>query len=257
MIKVDKDLLNIPRILKEENREKAFDENIKAKDYVDKSNLYKVASVQKALEKIYNFKCAYCEKDIRDEDKHIEHYRPKSRYYWLAYSWDNLLLSCGQCNRPKGTRFLTQKCSVLYYDEEFKSIHSKGNSYDEIEEPMIINPEKDDILEDIVFDNKAKISSKNKRVQHTIDEACNLNRNGLVENRIKVFNTFKRRVITNIESQNIIGLKNEIENFIEECQIENEYYAFKYFILKHSDIFFSNSKALNDLINKLNKETKK
>lgn len=250
MIKVDKDFSNIPKILTEESRKKAFEYNVKSKDYLDKSNLYKVGSVQRELEKIYYFKCAYCEKDIRDEDKHIEHYRPKKRYYWLAYSWDNLLLSCGQCNRPKGDRFLTQQCSLLYGDEAFENIHSLGITYDETEKPMIINPEKDDISDEILFDNEAKISSQNRRVQHTIDKACNLNRNALVENRIKIFNQFKRRVDKYINNKDTNGLKNEIESFIEESNFKSEYYSFRYFILNNIDIFFIH-KPIQALIKKL------
>ncbi|MFK5975248.1 MAG: TIGR02646 family protein [Sulfurovum sp.] len=193
---------------------------------------------------MYHFKCAYCEKDIKDEDKHIEHYRPKSRYYWLAYSWDNLLFSCGQCNRPKGRKFLTKKCSNLYGNESFDNIHNLGSQYDLEEYPMIINPEQDDVLSDIVFDNKAIISSHNERVQYTIDEACNLNRNGLVENRIKVFNALKRRIVKHIYNKDITGLESEIENFVEECSVESEYYAFRYFILNNIELFFQEKPLL-------------
>ena len=179
MVKVHKNFDKVPNILKSSNRKKAFNKNIISKKYNDKSNLYKVADVQNELAKIYYFKCAYCEKDIRNEDKHIEHYRPKSRYYWLAYSWDNLLLSCGKCNRFKGAKFLTKKSSNLYANESFNDIHNLGFKYDLEEYPMIINPEKDDVLEDIIFDKNAIISSNNERVQYTIDEACNLNNNQL------------------------------------------------------------------------------
>ncbi len=240
MIRVYKNFEKVPTILNSDNRKEAFDKNIQSKDYIDKSNLYKVTSVQNELAKIYHFKCGYCEKDIKDEDIHIEHYRPKSRYYWLAYSWDNLLFSCGQCNRPKGKKFLTKKCSNLYAKEPFDDIHTLGFKYDKEESPMIINPEKDDVLDDIVFDKNAKISSHNERVQYTIDKACNLNRNGLVENRIKLFNALKRRVVKHIYNKDIIGLESEIENFIEECTIKSEYYAFRYFILKHVTLFFEN-----------------
>jgi hypothetical protein len=45
-------------------------------------------------------KCAYCEK--REEQpkwRDAEHYRPKSYYWWLAWSWENLLFACIDCNR--------------------------------------------------------------------------------------------------------------------------------------------------------------
>lgn len=56
-------------------------------------------------------KCAYCEQSLNGDFGDVEHYRPKAGYctagtslktpgyYWLAYEWDNLLLSCSTCNR--------------------------------------------------------------------------------------------------------------------------------------------------------------
>nr|BFF36918.1 hypothetical protein BACT7_17800 [Tenacibaculum mesophilum] len=54
-------------------------------------------------------KCCYCEKVL--DPGELEHYRPKKAwsqakggslnrpgYYWLVYRWDNLLLSCSECN---------------------------------------------------------------------------------------------------------------------------------------------------------------
>jgi uncharacterized protein (TIGR02646 family) len=52
-------------------------------------------------------KCAYCEK--REEQpkwRDAEHYRPKSHYWWLAWTWENLLFACIECNREyKGDQF--------------------------------------------------------------------------------------------------------------------------------------------------------
>lgn len=45
-------------------------------------------------------KCAYCEATTT-ESMHgdVEHYRPKSKYWWLAYVYDNYLASCQLCNQ--------------------------------------------------------------------------------------------------------------------------------------------------------------
>ena len=52
-------------------------------------------------------KCAYCESHfgaVAFGD--VEHYRPKSLYWWLAYVYDNYLPSCAICNqRHKGAKF--------------------------------------------------------------------------------------------------------------------------------------------------------
>lgn len=47
-----------------------------------------------------NDKCAYCESHttaVAFGD--VEHYRPKSIYWWLAYVYDNYLASCSICNQ--------------------------------------------------------------------------------------------------------------------------------------------------------------
>ncbi|ETW94230.1 MAG: hypothetical protein ETSY1_35745, partial [Candidatus Entotheonella factor] len=52
-------------------------------------------------------KCAYCEAPttmVAYGD--VEHYRPKSIYWWLAYSCENYLVSCQLCNQKfKKDRF--------------------------------------------------------------------------------------------------------------------------------------------------------
>lgn len=58
--------------------------------------------------KIESFsKCAYCEADtavVAYGD--VEHFRPKSEYWWLAYCYDNYTFSCQVCNQVhKGDKF--------------------------------------------------------------------------------------------------------------------------------------------------------
>ncbi|MEZ5716002.1 MAG: hypothetical protein R3D85_13040 [Paracoccaceae bacterium] len=52
-------------------------------------------------------KCAYCESAVTATyHGDVEHFRPKSVYWWLAYVYDNYLLSCAICNQTfKGDRF--------------------------------------------------------------------------------------------------------------------------------------------------------
>ena len=45
-------------------------------------------------------KCAYCETNFEAAAfGDVEHYRPKSIYWWLAYVYDNYLASCAICNQ--------------------------------------------------------------------------------------------------------------------------------------------------------------
>ncbi|MBI5926699.1 MAG: hypothetical protein HY836_14005 [Aquabacterium sp.] len=51
-------------------------------------------------------KCAYCEADtaaVAHGD--VEHFRPKSEYWWLAYCYDNYTFSCQICNQTYKSNF--------------------------------------------------------------------------------------------------------------------------------------------------------
>ena len=253
MRKVNKDLVDIPEILKSDSRKIGFESNVLAKDFVDTKTLYKNKNIQNKLIEIYNNKCAYCEKSLKDIDKHIEHYRPKKKYYWLAYSWDNLLLSCSHCNRAKGDRFQTKNVQINYNDELFEDIHILGDSYDGIELPLIINPEKDDILEKIIYDESGFISSKDERVIHTINVACKLNRNELVEKRQNIitdfknnieecFNLFDKKIDTEKQRENLKILIPFIISFLKNSTTENEFYSLKNFMLENVSMLFSEEK---------------
>jgi hypothetical protein len=52
------------------------------------------------LKKECSGKCAYCEAPT-DSVAHgdVEHFRPKSIYWWLAYTYENYLFSCQICNQ--------------------------------------------------------------------------------------------------------------------------------------------------------------
>jgi uncharacterized protein (TIGR02646 family) len=56
--------------------------------------------VKPQLAGMQNYKCCYCEQ-VQEQAKHrdVEHFRPKSVYWWLAWTWENLLFSCIDCNR--------------------------------------------------------------------------------------------------------------------------------------------------------------
>ena len=70
-----------------------------------KSSVWKAAKPQ--LKRESGGKCAYCESPT-DTVAHgdVEHFRPKSKYWWLAYCYDNYLYSCQICNEVhKGDEF--------------------------------------------------------------------------------------------------------------------------------------------------------
>lgn len=64
-------------------------------------------AAKKQLKAESHQKCAYCEANaavVAHGD--VEHFRPKSVYWWLAYTYDNYLYACQLCNQTyKGDHF--------------------------------------------------------------------------------------------------------------------------------------------------------
>ncbi len=96
----------IPAAFRGQNRiDKALTLLLKAAGTEFDSAYWKKA--KKQLKKESHGKCAYCEAPtavVAHGD--VEHFRPKSKYWWLAYCYDNYLFSCQLCNQSfKGNEF--------------------------------------------------------------------------------------------------------------------------------------------------------
>jgi len=159
-------------------------------------------SIKWTLKQIYYEKCAFCESDLTNEYGEIEHYRPKNRsekeskdcdkgksYYWLAFSWDNLLPACKRCNGKKSNCFDIDGEYKEYQGERLEDLHLVTQKYNEAEKPKLIHPEYDTFEKDIVFDSKGKMHSDNVRVAYTI-RVCDLNRENLVNSREEIVTDF-------------------------------------------------------------------
>ena len=119
------------------------------------SKIYSSKEVKDQLKDDQFSKCVYCECRLNGDFGHIEHYRPKGGYsippkgkvyrpgyFWLAYDWKNLLLSCSKCNTVyKANHFALA-------DETTRDIPHRDISR---ESPMLINPTKDDPGDHIEF----------------------------------------------------------------------------------------------------------
>jgi hypothetical protein len=82
------------------------------------STVWKAA--KKQLKNETDGKCAYCESKT-DTVAHgdVEHFRPKSKYWWLAYCYDNYLYACQICNQVhKGDEFPVHAAAGMWTGPE-------------------------------------------------------------------------------------------------------------------------------------------
>jgi len=210
MIKIEKDISQVPDSLQIPFIEFFSDgipsppstthqrrlEIINNEGYIDEqvyNSRYKLSDTKTALENIYKNKCAFCEQKV--EQYNVEHYRPKYTYYWLAYSWDNLLLACPTCNQHKGVNFdlLGIKLNFNNTPENIKKINVSSKNYDSIEKPKMVNPEVTDPKGKIQFQLNGIIESNDKRFAYTI-EKCKIDRKYLNDERRKILDIFERDI---------------------------------------------------------------
>lgn len=119
--------------------------------------IYAHDDVKEALRLSHHGKCCYCESHIEHVGwSNVEHWRPKGAvrqaedsdllrpgYYWLAYEWSNLLLSCQKCN----TGFKKDLFPLANPGERARS-HKDAV---EKEEPLLLNLGDEDPAEFIEF----------------------------------------------------------------------------------------------------------
>jgi uncharacterized protein (TIGR02646 family) len=235
MIYIDRDKVEKPEDLKKEAN---TEHEAAHKHYVTdgettayKHTLFKKNEVKKALEKLFNGKCAYCESDVVTTsaiDK--EHFRPKTSvknketkvsirgYYWLAAEWDNLLLACAQCNRT-GTHetidnmeFVSGKLNYFPISDEAKRAVCRGDLIEEEKVRLLLNPciDKPALFIQYNIDGEilplAGISDRKENMVKTSVITYGLNRSTLHKNR--------REKWMSIESQ-ILIIKEIYEDYIE------------------------------------------
>lgn len=264
MIKIEKDLKSIPDSLQlpeveyfplgvpqsSKTTHKRRLEIIKNEGYIDENNYnsrYKKKDIKLALSKIYKTKCAFCEQKV--EQYHVEHYRPKKIYYWIAFSWDNLLLACSTCNQYKGTNFDISGVLTEFEDTEdnIKTINISSAGYDVIEMPRMVNPEINDPKGFIAFEKNGKITSDDQRFGYTI-ETCKLDRDFLNDERRRLLDILERDIESAlIENTSIQDQESEIraiiKKFIRDSKDRNlQFLAFRDYAISH--------KWLNEIVKK-------
>lgn len=154
---------------------------------------YKMSDIKDRLKTLYP-NCCYC--GFHDQQYEVEHYRPKDKYYWLAYSWDNLLYSCTKCNKAKWNHFdIGGTVATFSVNDDISGINNLSDVYDQQEEPLLINPEKitDEELEAFKYHKDGSVDSNNPRVLYTIDK-CKLDRDNLRAERKAIWDKFEEQV---------------------------------------------------------------
>ena len=188
-----------------------------------KSQVWKAAKDQLKTET--GGKCAYCEAPttlVAYGD--VEHYRPKSVYWWLAYSYENYLMSCTLCNqkykkanfptvnrkmrgplirRNTTNAFIAQKAGTIAPDpldnqeiQAFIQLHQQ-------ERPLLLNPyfddpakfyawEANDVLREVDLIPLSTNLSASKFVNVAVSDCgLGLNRQELKNARYFHYNIFK------------------------------------------------------------------
>ena len=161
--------------------------------------------IRDALEEMFHSKCAYCEHKIATQ---IEHYRPKSEFPELAFTWSNLLLACPDCNGIKS--------------DQFPETEDGG---------LIVNPCEDEPDDHLRFDynpvdKTASVYGKTSRGEIT-EKLLQLNRDDLRKHRsehIKKLMVIEHLALSDPKAQNILN---------EAVQGVAEYAAFARTLLRN------------------------
>jgi hypothetical protein len=161
------------------------------------SGIYGHAQVKQRLLEMQHGKCAFCESKIAHiAYGDVEHFRPKAAvqqlasdplnrpgYYWLAYEWSNLLLSCQICNqRHKGNLF------PLVNPEARARSHRDSLA---VERPQFVSPADEEPAVLISFRAEVAFGIDPDGRGDATKESLGLNRPALLERRRDRFEQLK------------------------------------------------------------------
>lgn len=208
--------------------------------------VYGHPSVKTALRQAQHDKCCFCEAKIMHVSPgDIEHFRPKRAfcqqsggrilkpgYFWLAYDWNNLLLSCEQCNRRHKRNFFP-----LLNPGQRASTPALPLAN---EQPLFINPALEDPAAFIVFRKERAIAiNRNARGRITI-QALGLNRPELLDRRqvwLSVLQGLQKNHAKLRQALNLLGphqqvqaarIKSQLQDnvaFFDQCQQDSSEYS--------------------------------
>ncbi len=209
------------------------------------TDLYRDPGVKTALEELFHGKCAYCEsRPMGTSSWDVEHYRPKGKvteradhpgYYWLAYTWTNLYLSCTLCNRRRRDPPCWDDDSVLPAAGKGSSFPLE-NEHDRAmfpesdlnrEQPLLLDPcaADDDPEEHFTYDARGRVcprDNNDQRARATI-ALLHLNRRRLQRERERIYLQVMRvMAIKEMFEGQDVGVEGEFEDFVADCFLSDE-----------------------------------
>lgn len=227
-----------------------------------KFGLYKHGDVRQALHQLFGRKCVFCESSLLgSQPGDIEHYRPKGKahvidqvtgkhmevsdgYPWLAASWNNLLLSCADCNRPRrqidgsgAVRVLGKGCLFPLADESARATTPWAVFK---EEALLLNPRRDDPSEHLQFTDEGGIVPVPGDVGHSARGAatiacCGLDRAELVQMRQRHGRTVRaaiRHIILALEQDR--EPQDDLDDLVELLKPHSPYVAYtRHLVRRH------------------------
>ena len=134
-------------------------------------------SVLEELDRIAAGRCMFCSR-LAAEELGPHRFRPpqdavaadgstsRRHYWWLAYEWQNIYLTCGDCHFAQGSKFPVASKRVRVGAK--KELNNK-------ERPLLIDPFEDDPELAFVYLDSGEVVSREERGQVTI-ETFDLNR---------------------------------------------------------------------------------
>ncbi|MBI5850195.1 MAG: hypothetical protein HZB39_04040 [Planctomycetes bacterium] len=210
MIRLARDRTAVPPAFTGKGRvanEKKLCDQLPTSEFTFDDGVWKKAKAQLSAES--RDKCAYCEsptKVVAHGD--VEHFRPKSKYWWLAYCLDNYSYSCQVCNQvhksdefPVGKKKLAAPkqpvAGSLAPDPVDATAVADFATRCAAEKPKFLDPyaeevesyfawRADDVLKEVEMLPRAKSGAKRTRALATID-GLGLNREELRKVRYETF----------------------------------------------------------------------
>jgi hypothetical protein len=204
-------------------------------------------------------KCAYCEATtavVAYGD--VEHYRPKSIYWWLAYSYDNYLYACQICNQmyksdnfplsPGRTRWPAPAVTAVLADAELQQLVGllspdpllDNNSYSQAqyqqahqrEKALLLNPYIDDptryfaYAADDIMQEVTLVPAAPRYQAHVqaAEDYYGLNRVELKSQRYTIYKTFE---VLHRVGRDVINpqLRAEVEQRLQAMQANDYLFA--------------------------------